>query len=115
MSEETTPPLTPLDSMISHDSLQVLKAAVPYMPAKTQQMISIYAKIMELSNTISFFSRPQPELSMMSSGAKALQPDDMLNDIRRFATGPAKDSIDQLIFALNTIQLLQMYQENPES
>lgn len=114
MSEETTPPLTPLDAMLSQDSLQVLKAAVPYMPSKSQQFLSVYAKMMELSNTIAFFRHQQPELSMMSSKSKTVQPEEMLNDIRRFATGSAKDNIDQLLFALNTIQLLQIYQENPD-
>lgn len=115
MSEEATPPLTPLDSMISQDSLQVLKAAVPYLPAQSQQLLSVYAKMMELANTISFFRHPQPELSMMSARSKSVQPEEMLNDIRRFAAGSAKDNIDHILFALNTIQLLQMYQENPEN
>ena len=52
---------------------------------------------------------------MMSSGSESVQPVDMLNDIRKYATGPIRDSIDQILFALNTIQLIQMYQENPES
>ena len=74
-----------------------------------------YAKIMELSNTISLFGKPQPELSMMSAQAESMQPADMLNDIRQYAQGPAKEAIDQVLFALNTIQLIQMYQEDPET
>lgn len=115
MNEETTPPLTPLDSAVAQDSIQVLKAAIPYMPAKSQQLLSVYAKMMELSNTISYFRRPQPELSMMSSASKSVSTEEMLNDIRRYATGPVKSNIDQLLFALNTLQLLQMYQEPSEN
>lgn len=115
MNEEITSPLTPLDSMVSQDSLQVLKAAVPYLPARSRQLLSVYAKILELSNTISFFRRPQPELSMMSAGSKNITPEEMLNDIRKYTAGSARDNIDQLLFMLNTIQLLQTYQENPES
>lgn len=107
--------MTPLDAMVSQDSLQVLKAAIPYMSGKSQQLFSVYAKMMELTNTISFFRSPQPELAMMSEKPESLQPADMLSDIRKFAQGPMKDQIDQLLFALNTIQLIQMYQETPES
>ena len=115
MNEDTTQSMTPLDSMVSQESIQVLKAAIPYFSGKSQQILSIYAKMMELSNTISIFNHPQPEMTMMSSGSKPVQPVDMLNDIRKYATGPIRDSIDQILFALNTIQLIQMYQDNPET
>ncbi len=115
MNEDHVSPMTPLDAMISQDSLQLIKAAVPYMNGRGQQVLSIYAKIMELSNTISLFGKPQPELSMMSAQAESMQPADMLNDIRQYAQGPAKEAIDQVLFALNTIQLIQMYQEDPET
>lgn len=115
MNDDTTPFMTPLDSMVSQDSIQILKAAIPYVSGRSQQVLSIYAKMMELSNTISFFRNPQPEMTMMSSAQEDIQPAEMLNDIRKYTNGPMRDSIDQLLFALNTIQLLQMYQENPDS
>lgn len=113
MNDDSTTPMTPLDSMVSQDSIQVLKAAIPYLSGRNQQFFSIYAKLMELSNTISFFRNSQPEMTMMSS-KEDIPPAEMLNDIRKYMSGPARDSIDQILFALNTIQLLQMYQENPE-
>lgn len=111
MNEEQMSCQTPLDALISQDSLQIIKAAIPYMPLKSQQFLSIYAKVKELSNTISFFHHTQPELSMMS--AFSVQPEEILNDMRKYLSDPAKNQIDQLLFALNTIQLIQMYQENP--
>ena len=111
MNEEQMSCQTPLDALISQDSLQIIKAAIPYMPLKSQQFLSIYAKVKELSNTISFFHHTKPELSMMS--ASSVQPEEILNDMRKYLSDPAKNQIDQLLFALNTIQLIQMYQENP--
>ena len=111
MNEEQMSCQTLLDALISQDSLQIIKAAIPYMPLKSQQFLSIYAKVKELSNTISFFHHTQPELSMMS--ASSVQPEEILNDMRKYLSDPAKNQIDQLLFALNTIQLIQMYQENP--
>ena len=103
MNEEQMSCQTPLDALISQDSLQIIKAAIPYMPLKSQQFLSIYAKV--------FFHHTQPELSMMS--ASSVQPEEILNDMRKYLSDPAKNQIDQLLFALNTIQLIQMYQENP--
>ena len=56
MNEEHTSPMTPLDQMLAQDSLQMLKAAVPYFPAGAQRIFALYAKMMELSHTISMFS-----------------------------------------------------------
>ena len=41
-----------------------------------------------------------------------VQPEEMLNDMKKYASDYTRNQIDQLLFALNTIQLLQMYQEN---
>ncbi|HIS25438.1 MAG TPA: hypothetical protein IAA57_00800 [Candidatus Pullilachnospira intestinigallinarum] len=116
MNEESFSPVTPLDAMVSQDSLQLLKASVPYLPAKAGRMLSVYAKMRELSNTISLFERAKPEVSMMSSHPpKNLLPADILGEIRQYAGGAAREAIDQLLFVLNTLQLVQMYQENPEN
>lgn len=45
MNEEQMSCQTPLDALISQDSLQIIKAAIPYMPLKSQQFLSIYAKV----------------------------------------------------------------------
>ena len=111
MDEQSTS-MTPLDQMVCQDNLQMLKAAIPYLPRNNQKALSIYAKFMELSHTISYFQQPQPELSQMSA-TPAAQPMDMLQEFRKYASGPARDKIDQLLFAFNTNQLMQMYQEIP--
>ncbi|MDY4668379.1 MAG: hypothetical protein SO415_00050 [Oliverpabstia sp.] len=110
MGEEQIPCQTPLDTRVSQDALQIMKAAIPYMPQKGQKLLAVYAKFRELSNTLSFFHSPQPELSIMS--VSPVQPEEMLNDMKKYASDYTRNQIDQLLFALNTIQLLQMYQEN---
>ena len=56
MNEDHIAPMTPLDQMLAQDSLQMLKAAVPYFPADVQRVFALYAKMMELSHTIAMFS-----------------------------------------------------------
>ena len=45
MNEDRIAPMTPLDQMLAQDSLQMLKAAVPYFPADAQRVFALYAKI----------------------------------------------------------------------
>ena len=66
MNEDRIAPMTPLDQMLAQDSLQMLKAAVPYFPADAQRVFALYAKMMELSHTIAMFSGGPAELMMMS-------------------------------------------------
>ena len=44
MNEDHIAPMTPLDQMLAQDSLQMLKAAVPYFPADAQRVFALYAK-----------------------------------------------------------------------
>ena len=74
MNEEHTSPMTPLDQMLAQDSLQMLKAAVPYFPAGAQRIFALYAKMMELSHTITMFSGGPAELTMMSEQPRSSQP-----------------------------------------
>ena len=51
MNEDHIAPMTPLDQMLAQDSLQMLKAAVPYFPADVQRVFALYAKMMEQLRT----------------------------------------------------------------
>ena len=52
MNEDSVTPMTPLDSMVCQDSVQILKAVVPYLNGSGKQIVSVYAKALELINTI---------------------------------------------------------------
>ena len=111
MNEEHTSPMTPLDQMLAQDSLQMLKAAVPYFPAGVQRVFALYAKMMELSHTISMFSGGPAELTMMSEQPRSSQPLDILQQLRTYAGDSQKETIDQILFAFHALEILQMPQE----
>lgn len=98
---------TLLDQMISTDRDQLLKAAIPYLPPKSQQILSIYEKSMELLHTLSVFGTPgkNAELSVMSLPSR--DPMEMLSDIRSFCYGASKERLDQI---MNTMAMFQMIQ-----
>ncbi len=113
MDEANTGRMTPFDTAVSKDSFQILKATLPYLPPNMQRMLAIYTKFSELSNTISYFRNFSPELQMMSY-PQAMQPLDFLSDLRQYTCGNLQNSIDQMLFAFNAIQLMQSCQDMPD-
>lgn len=112
MREDASAKMTPLDCMVSKDQLQLLKAAIPYANPKARSMLSIFAKTLELKETIRRFSGVQ-EISMMSSTETA-HPDtlEILQDLGQYLSGEMKENLDNAINTIITMQMFQMYQED---
>ena len=98
MNEDHIAPMTPLDQMLAQDSLQMLKAAVPYFPADAQRVFAL-------------FSGGPAELMMMSEESGTSQPLDILQQLRTYAGESQKEMIDQILFAFHALEILQMPQE----
>ena len=43
-----------LDEMVNEDSVRILKAAIPYLPSKGQSFACVFAKFLELQNTLNW-------------------------------------------------------------
>lgn len=115
MPDQDTFPMTPLDQMLTSESLQIIKAAVPYAPPHIQQILSVCAKLQELKTALTLFPRSE-SLQAMSADPPKVSAADMLSEISRFAVGSSRDSMESLSRALNTVQILQTMQteESPD-
>lgn len=51
---------TLLDQMVSSDRGQMIKAAIPYLPPKGQQIFSVYEKRLNLSIRFLFLAKEVP-------------------------------------------------------
>ena len=67
-----------LDEMIEEDSVQILKAALPYLPASGQSFVSIFAKILELQNTIRLFAGSNDRVQLCAQSQEKTNPLEML-------------------------------------
>ena len=99
---------TLLDQMVSSDRGQLIKAAIPYLPPKGQQIFSVYEKVAELLNTVSIFGRSDSESSLSAMSIPAQDPMDMINDIRSFCYGPSRDKLNQMVNMMAMVQMLQL-------
>lgn len=103
---------TTLDQMVGSDEMQMLKAAIPYLPAKGQQVISLYTKISELANTAKLFS-PKNNSMQICASSSGTAPLEMLNDIRQFCYGKSRRQLDQIVNAFAMMEMIQVMQQEP--
>lgn len=96
---------TALDQMVGSDRTQLLKAAVPYLPPKGQQFVSMYTKLTELAGAIRLFGRSSSGGMMQAASLPARDPLAMLADIRRFCYGNSRKQLDQMVELFSMLQL----------
>lgn len=105
MDETSSTKRTAVDRIADGNGLQMVKAAIPYMPSSMQKSFSIYIKMREMQNLLSYYNHP---IRACETPEEAPSPADVIGDIREFCTQSQCQSLDQ---ALNLINTIQMYQE----
>ncbi|HIT65253.1 MAG TPA: hypothetical protein IAC37_12595 [Candidatus Ventrimonas merdavium] len=112
MSEETSGGirLTDFDYMVAEPRLQMMKAAIPYMPVPQQRLLSMMIKMQELTRTWTIFSESPVSAMGLSSGAqKPASPIEMLQAMKPYA-GPRER---ELIEMMENIQLMMQTMQTP--
>ena len=101
MNEEKTPgiPLTEFDSMVAEPRLQMIKAAIPYLPLPQQRLLSMMVKMQELNHI-----RADGELSAMglSSAPRRTSPAEIIQAMKPYA-GPKEREMFEM---LENLQIL---------
>ena len=97
---------TRFDQLVSDDQSQMLKAFIPYLSPKSQQLLSVFTKVRELSNTLALFQGRQPEMQICTS--PAVSPSEVLNDIRKFSYGRSREQLDQISNFMVMMQMIQI-------
>lgn len=103
MDEAVSTPLTAIDRIADGEGLQMMKAAIPYLPGALQKTFSLYVKVLEMNNLLSYYNRP-----VHACGVQGTDADEILSDIRPYCTDSQLKSLDQAVGLINT---LKMYQE----
>lgn len=104
---------TSLDQMVSGENIQIMKAALPYLPPQGQRFLSVMAKMLELQNTISIFRRSSDDDMRICSSPPSASPMDMLKDIQNCCSESTKERIDQIINLYVMIEVMNLSQETP--
>ena len=104
--------MTELDALVSDNKMQMLKAALPYISATQQQVLSIYVKVLELNNTIQLVHKEESrKVGICSVSEQKRNTTEMLNTIKRYCTDAEKEMIDLFMNFFSAFRMYNTYQE----
>ena len=106
MEDWTINHMTPFDSRIATQSLQLTTLLIPYLPRETQRIMAIYVKFMEFQNTWSSFR---------AFKQKSYTTQDIFQELRPFMPPSASESIDNLMNMMSMMEMMQSMQEMQET
>ena len=105
MEDASKTPLTAVDRIADGEGLQMAKAAIPYLPGSIQKAFSVYIKMMEVSNILSYYNNP-----VHACSAPSASPEEILKDILPYCTDAQRQTIDQAVSLINTLKIYQEIQ-----
>lgn len=112
MSEEQDLKFTDFDHLTSDHRLQMMKAALPYLNAAEQKMISMFVKFNELKRTMSLFEDEEvATMGICSVGSQKATPLDMMNAIKPYGSTYEQDFIDLVVNFFQGFRLYHDYQK----
>ena len=114
--------LTALDQIANQNHLQLIKAALPYAPQKSQRALSVCIKLAELQNIMQFYAHGGLTSNALGavSGVQACgcaaddkkepaaaDPLDILMDVRNYCDAGEQEMLDQWIQLLAAMELMK--------
>ena len=107
MEQDDTPKLTEFDTLIADHKMQLIKAAIPYIPDSEQRFISVYIKFNELMTTMRLFDSNKDALGICSVNENATTAD-MLNALKVHCNQSEKEMLEMIE---NFMQVSALYRQ----
>lgn len=111
MDDSSLTPMTPLDSMVSDDTLQMMKATLPYLPPRQARMLAVFAKFQELKNTLSMQPAGSDVFQAMSTSA-SMDNDALLNALKTYGGEKGKQMVNNVQQMKDMFQLMSLMQSS---
>lgn len=112
MEQQDFPQMTEFDRTVSSEPLQLLKAFLPYFSLPARRLLSLYAKTVEIQNTMSVFQQSSGDLSICSTQQRpAGGPVEMINSIRPFCGPKMRRMMDECSRMFAMVEMMEMMQQ----
>ena len=92
---------TKFDSMVTNQTMQLVKAIIPYIDNNLATVLGVYIKFIELENT--FRVNQNVSIATMNANHKGLE--SMLEDIKEFLNDGDKETLETL---MTVIEMMNM-------
>lgn len=108
--------VTDFDMVVSAKELQIMKAAIPYIPTSEQKFISIYVKFAELMKTLQLFRNSKEDsVGICSVPEESRNPTAMLNAIKCYLDDNERETIDLLTNFVSASSIYSNFKKQNES
>ena len=112
MTDHSDVKFTDFDYWSSDPHLQMLKAALPFMPASQQRLFSVLVRFQELFHTMDLYGQTEdPAMEICALAQSPASPVDILMAVKPFAPSKEQDFIDVMINFIQGFQIRKNYQE----
>lgn len=102
--------LTEFDYQMISPQLQMMKAAIPYLPGRQQKYVAFYIRLLEARRTAELFRESDLSATGLSQDSdNPASPFEMLQAMKPFAGPHERDTIEML----ENIQLMMHAMQNP--
>lgn len=92
---------TKFDSMVTNQTMQLVKAIIPYIDNNLATVLGVYIKFIELENT--FRVNQNVSISAMNANHKGLE--SMLEDIKEFLNDGDKETLETLMTVMEMMNM----------
>lgn len=115
--EQPVNELTEFDSLICDSRLQLLKSAIPFIPAGKQRFLSVYVKYIELSNTIRLVNTIKSDslgICSLSGRKSAPNSEDFMQTIRKYCSESERETLDMITNFMSAYRMFKMYKDSAD-
>lgn len=92
---------TKFDSMVTNQTMQLVKAIIPYIDNNLATVLGVYIKFIELENT--FRVNQNVSIAAMNANHKGLE--SMLEDIKEFLNDGDKETLETLMTVMEIMNM----------
>ena len=92
---------TKFDSMVTNQTMQLVKAIIPYIDNNLATVLGVYIKFIELENT--FRVNQNVSIATMNANHKGLE--SMLEDIKEFLNDGDKETLETLMTVMEMMNM----------
>ena len=92
---------TKFDSMVTNQTMQLVKAIIPYIDNNLATVLGVYIKFIELENT--FRVNQNVSIAAMNANHKGLE--SMLEDIKEFLNDGDKETLETLMTVMEMMNM----------
>lgn len=110
MEKENGVYMTPIDVIAGGNSLQLLKALIPYQKKESQMGLALLVKMMEFQNLMNFF-KDSGEMSAQDASGEAPSFLEILTEIAPYLPPGQRETIQQLTPMIEIMKLLSSMNE----